>query len=74
MRSVSKDEMIVFLTLTLSISSISCHPKIKSHHQTETACQTLKWLEQSLKSAGAREDIPLCLDSQLRSKLIMNSA
>ena len=61
--------------LFLNVSSLFGYPKIKSYHQTgpdesEAACRTLKMFEESLRFSLSREDGPMCMDSQPRSKAI----
>lgn len=70
-----------FLMLSLSISSLSGHPRAKrsssyngaiDEGEAEELCRTVKSLEQSLKSALVDRDVPLCLDSKPESKCFIH--
>jgi len=65
----------LFLMLSLSVCSLSGHPRAKrssSYHgagdegnaDAEELCRTVKSLEQSLKSALVDQEVPLCVDSK----------
>ena len=66
--------------LSLSVSSLSGHPRAKrssSYHgagdegNAEEPCRTVKSLEQSLKSALVDQEVPLCVDSKPESKCLI---
>ena len=72
----------LFLMLSLSVSSLSGHPRARrssSYHgagdegnaDTEELCRTVKSLEQSLKSALVDQEVPLCVDSKPESKCLI---
>ena len=73
--------MISLLMLTLSVSSISSLPRIKTsppnYHSSmgegsaEKACSTVNIFGQSLKSALLDEDVPLCMDSKPKSRYLI---
>ena len=73
--------MISLLMLTLSVSSISSLPRIKTsppnYHSSmgegsaEKACSTVKIFGQSLKSALLDKDVPLCIDSKPKSRFLI---
>ena len=63
--------------LSLSVSSLSGHPRAKrsSSYQgasdegnAEELCRTVESLEQSLQSALVDQEVPLCMDSKPESK------
>ena len=70
-------KMISLLMLTLSVSNLFGHPRIKSSPNypsapteglAEKACSTVKSFGQSLKSALVDEDVSMCVDSKPMSK------
>ena len=70
-------KMISLLMLTLSVSTLSSLPRIKtspSYHSSmgegsaEKACSTVKTFGQSLKSVLVDKDVPLCIDAKPESR------
>ncbi len=67
----------LFLMLSLSISSLSGHPRAKrsgamDEGKADEACRTVRSFEQSLKSALVDHDVPLCMDSKPESKCFIH--
>ena len=67
--------------LSLSISSLSGHPRAKrssiyngamDEGKADEACRTVRSFEQSLKSALVDQDVPLCMDSKPESKCFIH--
>ena len=65
-----KGKLIRLLLLSLSLSSLFCHPA-PTQDPSEALCSTLKTLGQSLEDA--RLHGPLCVDSELLSKHCLHS-
>ena len=70
-------KMISLLMFTLSVSTLSGHPRIKTspnynsapdESSTEKACLTVRSFGQSLKSALVDKDVSMCVDSKPISK------
>ena len=70
-------KMISLLMFTLSVSTLSGHPRIKTspnynsapdESSTEKACLTVRSFGQSLKSVLVDKDVPLCIDAKPKSR------
>ena len=70
-------KMISLLMFTLSVSTLSGHPRIKTspsyqsvtdESSAEKACSTVRSFGQSLKSVLVDKDVPLCFDAKPESR------